>query len=53
MVWVKNVGMKAAFICDKCGLAFSDPKVALACEEFCKAHNACSPEIARKAFYRP
>ena len=49
MVWVKNIGMKAAFVCDSCGLVFRDPKVALSCEEFCKKYNACSPEIAAKA----
>jgi hypothetical protein len=49
MVWVKNVGMKAAFVCGQCGLVFRDAKTALQCEEFCKKHNACSPEIAKKA----
>ncbi|HSB47304.1 MAG TPA: hypothetical protein VLD37_04765 [Candidatus Bilamarchaeum sp.] len=49
MVWVKNVGMKPAFVCNACGLAFRDAKVALACEEYCTKHNACSREIAKKA----
>ena len=53
MVWVKNVGMKAAFICDRCGLGYLDPKTALSCEEYCRKNSACSPEIAKKAFYRP
>jgi hypothetical protein len=53
MVWIKNVGMKAVYICDACGMGYADPKTALQCEEFCKAHSSCSPEIAKKAVYRP
>jgi hypothetical protein len=49
MVWVKNIGMRAAFVCNGCGLAFRDAQIAIKCEEFCKKNNACSPEIAKKA----
>lgn len=53
MVWVKNVGMKPAFVCGSCGLGFRDAKVALACEEHCGKNKSCSPEIAKKACYHP
>ncbi|MFN7990942.1 MAG: hypothetical protein U0R44_02165 [Candidatus Micrarchaeia archaeon] len=53
MVWIKNVSMKAAYICGECGLGFADARTALSCEGYCRAHRACSPEIARKAIYRP
>ena len=49
MVWVKNIGMRAAYVCDSCGLAFRDAKVAISCEEFCKKNKACSTEIAKLA----
>jgi len=53
MVWVKNVGMKPAYICDEGDLGYADAKTALQCEEFCKKNHACSPEIAKKAIYNP
>jgi hypothetical protein len=53
MVWVKNVGMKPCFICGECGLGYKDARLAVRCEEFCRANKSCSPEIARKAVYRP
>ena len=53
MVWVKNVGMKPAYICDVCGLGYADAKTALACEEFCRKNNSCSTELAKQAIYRP
>ena len=53
MVWVKNVAGKAVFICDVCGFGYTNAKTALACEDFCKKNKACSPEIAKKAVYRP
>ncbi len=53
MVWIKNVGMKPCYICGECGLGFRDPKTALLCEEYCRSHKACSPEIAKKAIYQP
>ncbi|MFZ5867222.1 MAG: hypothetical protein ACOYXY_15155 [Thermodesulfobacteriota bacterium] len=52
LVWVKNIGMKPAFICGECGLGFSDAKTALACEEYCRKNKSCSPEIAKRAIYR-
>ncbi len=53
MVWVKNVGMKPAFVCGSCGLGYREPRTALECEEFCRKNRACSPDISRKAVYRP
>ncbi len=53
MVWVKNVDMKPAYICSECGFGYSDPRLALLCEDFCKEHGSCSPEITKKALIRP
>jgi len=53
MVWVKNVGMLPAYVCDSCGFGYRDAKTALACEEHCKKNKSCSVELASKAVYRP
>ncbi len=53
MVWVKNVGMKAVYVCDVCGFGYGNPKTAIKCEQFCKENKACSPEITKKAVYKP
>ena len=53
MVWIKNVGMKPIYICDVCGLGYSDAKTALECERYCAENKACSPEIAKKAVHHP
>ncbi len=49
MVWVKNIGMKPAYVCDSCGLCYREAKTALACEAFCRKNRACLPEITKKA----
>ena len=53
MVWVKNVGMKPVYVCGECGFGYKDAKTALTCEQYCKEHKSCSPEITKKAVYRP
>ena len=53
MVWLKNVGMRPVYICDRCGLGYCDAKTALECEGYCSRHKACSREIAEKAVYHP
>jgi hypothetical protein len=53
MVWIMNVGMKPAYVCDACGSGYRDPKVAISCEEYCKKNKACSTEISKKAVYKP
>lgn len=35
--------------CEACGLCYSDRSVAGECEEFCREHNACNPEITALA----
>lgn len=41
--------MKKVFQCSECGLHYRDKELAKKCENFCKKHNACSMEIAKKA----
>ncbi len=53
MVWVKNVSMEKVFICDICGLGFSDAKTAIACEAFCKENKTRSSKLAELAIYHP
>jgi hypothetical protein len=53
LVWIKNVGMKPAYVCDSCGLGYRDARMAFECESFCKGHKSCSQELAKKAVYRP
>jgi len=48
MVWVKNIGMKPAYVCDSCGSCYRDPKLALECENLCKIGKP-SEEIRKKA----
>ena len=43
---------KEIFQCPKCGLHYHQQQIAKQCEEYCKAHNACSVEIMRYAVER-
>jgi hypothetical protein len=50
----KKIGDKTVFLCDICGLGYSDKKTAQECEDYCKAHpGSCSVEISQKAVYLP
>jgi hypothetical protein len=53
MVWIKNVGMLPAYVCDCCGFGYRDAGTAFECEAYCKGHKSCSMELAKKAVYRP
>ena len=54
MVTEKKIGEKTVFLCDICGLGYSDRETAQECEDYCKAHpGACSVEISKKAVYFP
>ncbi|MGD0645744.1 MAG: hypothetical protein ABSA75_12640 [Candidatus Bathyarchaeia archaeon] len=54
MVSEKKIGDKIVFLCDICGLGYSDRKTAQECEDYCKAHlGSCSAEISQKAVYLP
>ena len=44
---------KAIYTCDICKLGYADRETAYDCENFCKAHDACSMEITKKATYIP
>ncbi len=49
MVWVRNIGMRPAYVCDSCGLCYRDAKAAIECEAFCGKFRACSLDITKKA----
>ena len=54
MVTEKRIGDKTVFLCDICGLGYSDWKTAQDCEDYCRAHaGSCSAEISKKAVYLP
>ena len=54
MVTEKKVGDRTVFLCDICGLGYSDEKTAQDCEDYCKVHpGSCSVEISQKAVYFP
>ena len=46
-------GHPEIFLCEQCGLGYASENTARACEEFCRANNACSIRITRAAVYRP
>ncbi|HYB84805.1 MAG TPA: hypothetical protein VED86_05705 [archaeon] len=39
--------------CELCEFGYKDIGTAEACEQFCDSHGFSSPEIVRKATYRP
>ncbi len=49
MVWLKDVGGKKVYVCAECGLGYADAATAVSCEEHCREHKACDPDIAKKA----
>jgi hypothetical protein len=54
LVTEKKIGDKTVFLCDICGLGYSDEKTAQDCENYCRAHpGSCSVEISQKAVYFP
>lgn len=53
MVWVKNVGMMPAYVCDSCGHGYRSAKLALECEGFCRKEGRSSQEMTRKACFKP
>ncbi len=54
LVTEKKIGDKTVFLCDICGLGYSEKNIAQDCEDYCKAHaGSCSVEITKKAVYFP
>lgn len=54
MVSEKKINDKTVFLCDICGLGYTDKKTAQNCEDYCKAHpGSCSAKITNKAVYFP
>ena len=54
MVSEETIGDKTIFLCDICGLGYSEKETAQECEDYCRAHpGACSVEISQKAVYFP
>jgi len=44
---------QAIYHCEFCGFGYKDIGTAESCEQFCDSHGYSSPEILRKAIYRP
>ncbi len=54
LVTEKKIGNKTVFLCDICGLGYSEKNIAQDCEDYCRAHaGSCSAEISKKAVYLP
>ena len=54
LVTEKKIGNKTFFLCDICGLGYSEKNIAQDCEDYCRAHaGSCSAEISKKAVYLP
>lgn len=54
MVSEKKIENKAIFLCEICGLGYSNKKTAQECEDYCKDHpGSCKAEITDKAVYFP
>jgi hypothetical protein len=44
---------QAVYHCEFCGSGYRELRTAEACEQFCDTRGFSSPEILRKAVYRP
>jgi C4-type Zn-finger protein len=53
MVYESIKKNQAVYQCEICGFGYRDLRTAEACEEFCDMHGFSSPEVLRKAVYRP
>jgi hypothetical protein len=54
MVTKKTVNGKVVFLCDICGLGYTDIETAQKCEEWCgKNPGTCNLQISQKAVYSP
>jgi len=54
LVTEKMIENKTVFLCDICGLGYSEENVAQDCEDYCKTHvGTCSVEITKKVVYFP
>jgi hypothetical protein len=54
LVTEKMIENKTVFLCDICGLGYSEENVAQDCEDYCKTHvGSCSVKITKKAAYLP
>lgn len=54
LVTRKTIDGKIVFICDICGLGYSDKETAQKCEDWCgKNSGTCNFQISQKAVYAP
>ena len=54
LVTEKKIGNKTVFLCDICGLGYSEKITAQLCEKYCSTNpGQCSVEISKKAVYIP
>lgn len=49
MVSEKIKDDKTYYLCDICKFAYETRELAQQCQDFCKAHNACSVDITKQA----
>ncbi|HKZ94791.1 MAG TPA: hypothetical protein VJ249_09475 [Candidatus Bathyarchaeia archaeon] len=53
MVKERKVDSKTIYLCEECGLGYSDRETAVKCEEWCRKTGTCSVEITKKAVFFP
>jgi ABC-type uncharacterized transport system ATPase subunit len=53
LVKKKKVNDQTVFLCEICGLGYSNKETAKQCEQWCRKTGTCSIEITKKAVYIP
>jgi len=53
LVDVREIRTGRIYLCELCGHWYKNLKTAELCEAACSSNQICSPEIIRRAVYRP
>jgi len=53
MVYEINRRGRTVYQCELCLFGYRDLEDAERCEQYCATHESCSPEIMRKAIFKP
>ena len=53
MVYEINRRGRTVYQCELCLFGYTHLEDAERCEQYCATHNSCSPQIMRKAIFKP
>jgi hypothetical protein len=53
LVLVISYLQKIVYLCEICGSGYADQATANSCENYCRTHKNCSPQMTKKAVLRP